>query len=258
MRIEHRDRTLTSPRAIHAEKRRLVLDWLLEFRFSSITLLAQRIGSTRRGMADFFRALVAANHVQSFTNVYTDHHRLLMLTRTGATLLHETAQRPIDNAHLHVKRMHRYAHILHDLAVQRAVLKRLDDYDAVIWDQHIQIPEQHEKPDLLMRSPKGFWMAFEYERSRKENKRIYISLLNHARAIINRHYSGVFYLFERQSDLVHYKTLYDADEWPEYHYNRKTGTITSPLRAFKPDSVKNLRKCFFFSHEPYPDILASP
>ncbi|MDE0405900.1 MAG: hypothetical protein OXI53_11400 [Nitrospira sp.] len=36
MRIEHRDLTLTSTHAIRDDKRRLVLDWLLEFRFSSV------------------------------------------------------------------------------------------------------------------------------------------------------------------------------------------------------------------------------
>ena len=39
MRIERRDPTLTYPRPIREEKRRLVLDWLLEFQFSSVDLL---------------------------------------------------------------------------------------------------------------------------------------------------------------------------------------------------------------------------
>lgn len=44
MRIEHRDLTLTYPRAIRDDKRRLVLDWLLEFPCSSIERLAWRLG----------------------------------------------------------------------------------------------------------------------------------------------------------------------------------------------------------------------
>ena len=45
MLIEKRDTSLKYPKAIKEEKTRLVLDWLLEFRFSSIDLLAKRIGS---------------------------------------------------------------------------------------------------------------------------------------------------------------------------------------------------------------------
>ena len=46
MRIVHRDPSLKYPRAIYREKQQLVLDWLLEFRFSSFALLAQRLGLT--------------------------------------------------------------------------------------------------------------------------------------------------------------------------------------------------------------------
>jgi hypothetical protein len=45
MLIEPRDRSLKYPRAIKQDKLRLVLDWLLEFRFSSLDVLAQRIVS---------------------------------------------------------------------------------------------------------------------------------------------------------------------------------------------------------------------
>ena len=70
--------------------------------------------------------------------------------------------RDTSKAMTHSHRLERSAHIRHDLAVQAAVLKRQHDYDEVIWDQHIQIPEQFEKPDALLRGPKGYWVALEY------------------------------------------------------------------------------------------------
>ena len=151
--------------------------------------------------------------------------------------------------HTQPARLNRYSHIMHDLAVQRAVLKRLDLYDEVIWDKHITLPEQDEKPDALMHSPKNYWVAFEYERWRKETKRIYLSFMNHARALIKRHYSGVYYLFDREEDLVYYQTLFAAEAWPEYHYNRKTGKITPAGTHFQPDAIERLRDCFLFIHE---------
>ena len=48
------------------------------------------------------------------------------------------------------------------------MLKRLDLYDEVIWDQHINILEKFENPDVLLHAPKGYWVAFEYERWRME------------------------------------------------------------------------------------------
>ena len=257
MRIEHRDPTLTYPPAIHHDKRRLVLDWLLEFRFSSYELLARRIESTPANAYPFFRSLKRKGIVHEFFNVYTGRQRFFMLTRTGVGAL-DIDGRDTSKAMTHSHCLERYAHILHDLAVQAAVLNRLRHYDEVIWDKHIQIPEQFEKPDALLRGPKGSWVALEYERSQKASKRIYISFRNHAKALLNRHYSGVYFLFDRESALSYYQTLFAAPEWPEYHHNRKTGKITSTLRDFNPDSVQNLRRAFRFLHEPYPNHLASP
>ncbi|MYC26460.1 MAG: hypothetical protein F4X63_00460 [Nitrospira sp. SB0662_bin_26] len=250
MRIERRDPTLKYPRAIREEKLRLVLDWLLEFQCSSVELLARRLGLTHQSSYKFFRALLDDQIIQQFKSVYTNRARYLMLTKAGVGLL-QVAGRDVAHAHTQSSRLNRYAHLLHDLAVQAAVLKRLGHYDEVIWDKHIQIPDQFEKPDALLHSPKHYWVAVEYERWRKEQKRIYLSFMNHARALIKRHYSGVYYLFDREPDLVHYQTLFEAREWPEYHYHRKTGKITPAGTHFQPDAIERLRDCFLFLHEPH-------
>ena len=103
-----------------------------------------------------------------------------MLSKAGVDLL-QVAGRDVSTAQTQPSRLNRYAHLMHDLAVQAAVLKRLDHYDEVIWDKHIALPDQYEKPDALLHSPKNYWVALEYERWRKEQKRIYLSFMNHAR-----------------------------------------------------------------------------
>ena len=257
MRIERRDPTLKYPRAIREDKRRLVLDWLLEFQFSSVDLLAQRLGLTYQGSYKFFRSLLDDQIIQQFKNVHTHQARYLMLTKAGVDLL-QVAGRDVAHAHTQSSRLNRYAHLMHDLAVQRAVLKRLDHYDEVLWDKHINLPEQFENPNTLLHSPKNYWVALDYERWRKEDKRIYLSFMNHARALIKRHYSGVYYLFDREPDLVHYQTLFAAQAWPEYHYNRKTGKITPAGIHFQPDAIERLRDCFLFIHEPHTHTRDSP
>ncbi len=252
MRIEHRDPSLTYPRAVREEKRRLVLDWLLEFQFSSVDLLARRLGLTSQSSYKFFRSLLDDQLIQHFKSVHTHQARYLMLAKAGVDLL-QVAGRDVAHAHTQPSRLNRYGHLMHDLAVQRAVLTRLAHYDEVIWDKHITIPEQYEKPDALLHSPKNYWVALEYERWRKETKRIYLSFMNHARALIKRHYSGVYYLFDREQDLVHYQTLFAAQAWPEYHYNRTTGKITLAGTHFQPDTIECLRDCFLFIHEPHGD-----
>ena len=257
MRIERRDPTLKYPRAVREEKLRLVLDWLLEFRVSSVELLAQRLGLTYQSSYKFFRSLLDDQIIQHFKSVHTHHARYLMLTPTGAAILQD-AGRDISKALTTTSRLNRYSHIMHDLAVQRVVLKRLDHYDEVIWDKHITLPDQYEKPDALLHSPKNYWVALDYERWRKEDKRIYLAFLNHAKALVKRHYSGVYYLFDREHDLLHYQTLFAAQERPEYQYNRKTGKITLAGTHFQPDAIEHLRECFLFIHEPHSNTLDSP
>ena len=257
MRIEHRDPTLKYPRSIHDQKSRMVLDLLLEFRFSSFDLLAYRLGSTYRKSYNFFRSLLAKQLIQEVKTVATNYVRLLMLTKAGVDML-QVAGRDVRKAFTQGYKLNRYSQIMHDLAVQTVLLKRLHKFDEVIWDKNIVIPDQFEKPDALVHSPDGYWLAFEYERWRKADKRIYLSFMTHTQALLNRHYQGVYYFFDQKPDGLHYSKLFAADEWPQYRYYRQTGKILLTAKRFKPDSIKNLRKAFRFLHEPHLQKLAPP
>ena len=170
----------------------------------------------------------------------------------------QVAGRDVSKAFTQGYKLNRYSQIMHDLAVQTVLLKRLHKFDEVIWDKNIVIPDQFEKPDALVHSPDGYWLAFEYERWRKADKRIYLSFMTHTQALLNRHYQGVYYFFDQKPDGLHYSKLFAADEWPQYRYYRQTGKILLTAKRFKPDSIKNLRKAFRFLHEPHPQKLASP
>ena len=248
MHIEHRDPTLKYPHAVREEKTLLVLGWLLEFRWSSFELLATRLGMRSKTSYKFFRALVEEGLIQIFKSDPANIARCFLLTRRGATQLQE-AGRDISHAHTSLTGVTHDAAIVHDLAVQAAVLRRLHQYDEVIWKHHIILPEPFEKPDVLLRSPQGAWVVLDYERWRKDDSRIYITFRNHAEAIMNKHYRGVYLLFDRPADLERYRILFDAEDWPEYDFNRKKGTITALTTTFTPDIVPNLRHCFVFTLE---------
>ena len=172
MRIVHRNPLLKYPRAIRREKRQLVLDWLLEFRFSSFALLARRLGLTRHTSYKFFRWLRDKGLVQRFTHDHYNHEQYYMLTRVGAAFLRE-AGRDIANACTAPSRLIRYAALRHDLTVQQLVLNQLSGYLEVIWDRHIRLPPPFDRPDVLMLTRDHFWIAFEYERSR-ENRQTHL------------------------------------------------------------------------------------
>lgn len=250
MKIVIRDNSLVYPRSVRLEKTKLILDWLLEFRFSSFEILAKRIGQNVVNSNRFFNGLIKDGVIQVFQNVHTRSERFVMLTAGGVSFL-DAEGRDVSRAVTRVSHLSRYSKILHDIAVQYAVLNRLDHYDEVIWDKNIDLPGD-EKPDALLHSKKGFWAAIEYERWRKDTKRIYMSFYIHAEAIRAKAYQGVYYLFDQAADLEYYKATFSSVEWPRYKRISKTGAIKPLDSVFKPDEITNLRNCFVFKHEPLP------
>lgn len=250
--IEHRDPNLKYPRAIKDEKTRLVLDWLLEFRFSSIDILAARIGQTPTNANRFFNGLLKDGVIQSFKNVHTKNQRYVMITSAGVSYL-EALGRDVSHAVTRVANLGRYSQIIHDLSVQAVVLPRLSSYSEAIWDRHITFASQHDRPDVILKAEKNgsdFWSAIEFERWRKDRKRIFMSFINHAKHFENKHYAGVYYVFQSEADCSYYKKLFDEKEWPQYERKSKSGQIKSLESNFIPDTVQNLRKRFVFRYEP--------
>lgn len=245
MHIEHRDPTLKHPHAVREEKKLLVLNWLLEFQVSSRDLLATRLGMKTKTSYKLFQALVAKKLIQDFKSAEASHVRCFVLNQLGAIRL-QNAGRDISHAHTSYASLIRDGKIVHALAVQAAVLPWLKHYVEVIWKDHISLPEPFEKPDILLRAPTGAWVALDYEHQRKDDNRIYMTFHNHARAIMNHHYRGVYVLFDRQADLERYHTLFAAAAWPEYDYNRKTRKIIARTTTFTPDTVPKLRQRFVF------------
>jgi len=250
--IEQRNLEIKYPRAIKDEKTRIVLDWLLEFRFSSIDILSARIGQTATNSNRFFNSLIKDGVIHPFKNVHTKNQRYVMITSAGISYL-EALGRDISNAVTRVSNLGRYSQILHDLSVQFTVLQRLQSYKEVIWDRHIMFGTHHDRPDAIVRAEKNnseFWSAIEFERWRKEKKRIYISFMNHVKNFEQKQYAGVYYIFQSKADCTYYKKLFDVKEWPQYLRKSKSGQIKSLSENFIPDTVPNLRKRFAFQFEP--------
>ncbi len=246
--IECRDRELKYPLAIKNDKKRLILDWLLEFRFSSFEILAERIGQSRINASRFFSSLISTGVISAFTNIHTGKTRYAHLTSEGLYYL-KSIDRNVDHAVIREKSLGNYSQIMHDLMVQKIILKRLANYDEVISDRNISFGDYSNRPDALFKSEsKGntIWSAIEFERWRKEKKRIYIAFMNHVAHIKQRRYAGVIYFFQNDLDCSYYQGLFDESSWPLYKRKSGSGKITTLNGSFFPDELVHLRKRFVF------------
>ncbi len=246
MHIEHRDPSPKDPHAGREEKTLRVMDWLLEFRVSSFDLLARRLGLVTKTSYKWCRALRDDGVIQPYTQVRAPVARCFLLTRRGASRL-QNAGRDISDAVTAPASVTDDFDLVHALAVQAAVLRWLPQFDEVIWKPQIPLSTSFDTPDVLLRERQGGWVALDYERPGKDEKRIYMSFRTHAEAIMAQHYRAVYLVFSQPADLERYRTLFDAEAWPEYEYNRKTSKITALPTTFNPDTVPNLRQCFVFT-----------
>lgn len=246
MHIEPHDPTPQDPHTGRGDKPLLVLDWLLAFRVSSFDLLARRLGMRPKTSYKFFRALLEDAVIQPYTKVRAHVARCFLLTRRGASRL-QHAGRDISDAVTTPASVTDDFDLVHALAVQAVVLRWLPEFDEVIWKPQLPLPTSFDTPDVLLRSRPDAWVALDYERPGKDEKRIYMSFRTHAEAIMAHHYRAVYLVFSQPADLERSRTLFDTEAWPEYDYNRKTSKITALTTTFKPDTVPNLRQCFVFT-----------
>lgn len=259
--IESRNYEIKYPKAIREDKRKLVLDWLLEFRFSSFEVLSKRIDSTVANSNRFFNQLIDEGVIQVFKNIHTNNARFVMLARPGVTLL-ESMGRDVGSATTRVANLGRYTQVLHDLCVQHAVLEKIQSglngfyFDRVVWDRNINVDvnQDFDRPDAILYSGDDLSLALEYERWRKDSKRVYQSFIQHKASIERGFYSGVAFLFDKESDKKYYQKLFSEYAWPEYRRNKKTGKMYQSGTGVSVDKVSKIRKFYIFEHFPVAKI----
>ncbi|EAT10685.1 hypothetical protein HF888_16300 (plasmid) [Bermanella marisrubri] len=246
--VHKRDADLKYPLAIKEEKTKLVLSWLLEFRFSTFEVLAGRLGQPVANANRFFNSLLDDGFIRTFKNSMVPNTRFVMLTSKGGerlSILLGEEVRPYTRLSTFAKS----TKIAHDLSVQFMVLRWIDDVDEVVWDHNIagvhELPS-YSRPDALMKSTKGFWWALELERTRKSESRVFFSLYNHVLNIRNGCYVGVRYVFNSHAVCDFYRKVFEQDAWPLFDRDGRSGRLKRTSGFFKPSNVKNIDKIFDF------------
>jgi hypothetical protein len=247
-----RDPELKYPVAIKKEKTTIVLSWLVEFRFSTIEIMAARIGQTSQQGVRFFNSLISDGFIRQFKNSMIPT-RLFMLTPKGGEMISMLLSREV-NVHTRVSTYGRSTKLAHDLAVQKMALKFISGIDGIVWDNNIvgelDIPP-HTRPDALMHSRNNFWWALELERTRKAKARIFFAYYNHIQNMRDGHYKGVRYIFNNEAVCKYYQGVFNEPVWPMYSRNPKTGRLVQVRNNFDTQSLAGIAKTFIFEVREY-------
>lgn len=243
--ILKRDPTILNTLDMKDEKMVIVFSWLLEFRFSTPRILTNVLGLSITSTPRFFSGLIKNGFIRVLKNVHTDKERLFMLTQLGVDFL-KAREFDVSNAVTKSGRLERYSMVLHDVGVQRFVFSKMSTCSEVVWDKNIVDIDSKCRPDALMRkSSNGQFVGIEYERWRKNLKRIYSSFVNHSNQMIDGHYKGVYFIFNSESDRIHYQELFNSERWPLFSQHAG-GQLSHTGQFFYPDQIENLRRGFVF------------
>lgn len=262
MKIRFRDPTLSYPIAIRDDKTLIVLEWLLEFRFSTYDVLSSRIDSNSTNSNRFFRMLVERKMIKSFKSAYATGRKFVMLDLNGIGFL-ESKGRPVGKAVTRESRLGNYSNLMHDIAIQNIVLEAINSrrseevhYVEVLWDRNIDNLDNDVRPDAMLKTSKGKIVCFEIERFRKELRKVYYKYRLHAESILEGRYNGVFYFFLNKSDKIYYERLAGEDSWPFVVKDKKArGKLTQKTKGYIPsEKSRTLHKCFSFVHSPSMDL----
>lgn len=225
MEVLERNKALTKPLEIRDDKVLLVLKWLLEFKFSSRDILSQLLEQNVRATWPFFKSLEDAKMLKRASNVFAKRETYFMLTANSVSYL-KAMDFDVSRAETRTSRFGKWSTIRHDEAVQRFVLDNRADYQSVHWDRNLHGDVfEHQRPDAILETKASAKrIAVEYELWRKSKDRIYWSFYQHAMNIAQNHYVGVFYVFDKRSDLDFYRKLFD-EPWIMYRRASKKGLV---------------------------------
>ncbi len=233
-----------------AEKRDFVLQWLLEFHYSTAKILSRALGLQRANQSRFFVSLKKSGLVAITTSPFI-YEQIYFLSGKGKAFAHMLSEKAEAYAMTATKIL--ATTTIHHLSVQCAVLTRSAltlpfDFQS---EWHLDLPVA-KRPDAVLSRGKRV-EAIEVELTQKTIPRIYLGFVMHLDNMKQRHYETVEYVFADNGLMQRYQDRFLASEWPLYTAN-KHGKI-SPVhnRQGKPATahadVPEIRERFRFTTE---------
>ena len=202
----------------HYRKRRWVTEWLFAWGYSTRSILCEGLGlsaSDPGNQSNFFRAL-RDNGLIDEVNHSLIHRRVVFLTRKGVKFSFSSSRWGVATYRFD-KNSCQSSLSLHNLCVQRAVLKRssLELPFEFTAERLIEELIKSKRPDCFLVADDGTRTALEVELTCKSSPRTYFAFENHSDAIDGQHYERVEYVFPNR-DLYETYVRRFKGKWPSY------------------------------------------
>jgi DNA-binding Lrp family transcriptional regulator len=230
------------------EKIDLTLSWTLEWRVSSLDIIAARLGLTPNHCTRFFKKLLQRNILERIKVQFSDKRDLVILGPEGHKIL-GTSSIAYAAELTRVRRYTKKRTINHDLEAQKAALKMLPGALEIISDFNIQLMEK--KPDILVFQydpikEASLKIAVEMEKTAKDAKNMYWVFNKYLELLERKEFDRVKFFFSHDDDMNLYVRYFERDMWPT------TGSTVIKGKSLPTTVMKTvatthpLRRCFSF------------
>jgi DNA-binding MarR family transcriptional regulator len=238
----------TEPRQRYEDKLDKILELLVQFHHSTRHLLLLRLGLATHSHHTYFKKLEKKGILRRAETFTIRSRTVFMLTPLGKEL---AAEKMIDNVINYTTDASKINHssLRHDLAVQKAVITRLHEYDKFMSEKflpNIKLKDK-KKPDAFLEKNKSI-TALEVELTAKSDQRIFRALNSHAQALLNQHYQQVLYIFPSNTLKNYYQERFNQQSWPVYQQNEH-GFWIRHSNDFFPEKHPSLCENFKFIYE---------
>jgi hypothetical protein len=227
----------------------LLLNWLLDWHYSTREILCQLMGGIHpKGQVAFFKKLQQRGVIQCL-NQPGQREQLIMLDTQGVQEAKCWTGRDFDYPLSESKMATTQLQVLHHLSTQIAVLKYTQDPNMVYSYRNLPIEDEHaKKPDAIIMVGVDT-IGVEVELSRKSTDRIYRAFMDSIENLDAEHYERVLYVFDDDALADIYLDLFNEPSWPVFDRDaftyrlvrRKDGAL---LDNYEPD--EDYRAAFEF------------
>lgn len=238
-----------------------VLLWLLEFRFTSRTIITTICGLHRTRddteTQRFFSKLKRDGVISEYKHSLLPREPLFMAGRDASqfawAMLPAMVNSYSDFVH-DTKLVMSNPSLLHDITVQWKIVRGLDE--ALLISSEYMLKKGGwgrngicKIPDALVLNRSNHLVAIEYEATLKSRARIYAAFQQQVFSCQNRLYNYVWYVFPNYELCQKYRTLFDEQFWPIYEKDAIKGHMRRLDGVFDPGIM---RRRFDFSVQACP------
>ncbi|WP_417510850.1 hypothetical protein [Methylophaga sp.] len=213
------------------EKRDFLIEWVLEFHYTTPRILCSALGLNRQHQSNFFASLKKSGLFKFIRHPFI-RENVIILSHQGrnyAFLLSELAE-----SYSMTESRIIGSNLIHNLNVQQAVISRADLSRPFNFrfDKNVTEISKGKRPDAVYMK-NGVWHALEVEITQKSRNRIYAGFLEQIENMKSEHYELVEYIFPSASLMSRYQKRFNDDFWPIV-YRDKTGKFKQQIRDGEP------------------------